>query len=113
MHSASIYIKGDKKAPDGEANPLPTKPQDVLILLDTVENQMYGSKLLPVVTTVRWDINSDLDVNKQPVTFLPLSSQQISCIQVTFLDINFEKLNLSDYTATIQLHFKPKIEKWK
>ena len=51
--SASIYRKRDKTTLDAEANPLPTTPQDVLILLHIVENQMYCSKILPVVTTLR------------------------------------------------------------
>ena len=84
------------------------RPRDVLVLLDVIENQVYTSRLAPILDKLRWDINSSVTLEKRSVVYLPVWAQELNFLRVTLVDGLLRNINLPpNYVTTLRLHFKP------
>ena len=87
---------------------IPFKGHELLVLLDIVENQIYGGRVCPVLIHTPWDFKTDLFVQNSSVTYLPLNRTDVSEIRVTLVNEKLEEVNLKDYVVVVRLHFKPR-----
>ena len=85
------------------------KGQELLVLINIVENQIYGNRLAPVLVHSPWDFKSDLYVQKSSVAYLPLNCTDVSEIRVTLLNEKLEEIILNNFSVVLRLHFKPRI----
>ena len=87
---------------------MPSKGHELLVLLSILENQIYGTRVLPVLLHIPWDFKSDLYVKNNSVCYLPLNCQDVSEIRVILLNEKLEEIKLKNFAAVLRLHFKPR-----
>jgi len=90
--------------------PIENDDREILVLLDIIENQIYGECMAPVLQDLQWNLNTDLRKNIDSVLYLPLNCDVVTQIRVTLTDEKLHKLtNLNKYISILKLHFRPRI----
>ena len=83
--------------------------QDVLVLLDCLEGQIYGNRIVPVLDQISGDINTGLNFENRSLIYLPLLCQDVDHFRVTITNKKLQELFLPGYYTVLSLHFRPRV----
>jgi len=89
--------------------PIEYDNRQLVILLDILENQIYGEIMAPILAQIPWDLKSDIRFKDESVVYLPLNSNVLSYIRVQLTNEQLATISsLTGYTSVIKLHFRPR-----
>ncbi|CAG7820871.1 unnamed protein product, partial [Allacma fusca] len=81
---------------EDEIIPVESKSKRLLVLLNCVENQFYKNRSAPVLAEIAMstDQNTEVEIEFNPVSFIPVNSQQLQILRVDFVDEYFQPWDL-------------------
>ncbi|CAG7816711.1 unnamed protein product [Allacma fusca] len=80
-----------------------SKSKRLLVLLNCVENQFYKNHFAPVLAEIAMSTDQNMEVEKEfnPVSFIPVNSQQLQILRVDFVDEYFQPWDLSNAETSV------------
>ena len=89
--------------------PVDRNARELLVLIDIIENQAYGNRMVPVLDQISWDYKSAIKAARDPVVYMPLNCDVLSNVRVTLTNEILQILPfLRSHQAVLKLHFRPR-----
>ena len=82
--------------------------EPLLLLSNISKPTAYGQQRLQILQTFVYEASQDKVIEKrfQPITYLPLMTNNIDMIHLQITNLNYEPVNLQDCTTIICLYFR-------
>ena len=95
---------------ENEPTPSEGEPTKLLICSDIVKEMPYGKRLVNLLREIplTYDLNKEVEVDFNPVQYLPLTSAQVNQIRINFMDEYLRPVELTNKATSVTLEFRPK-----
>ena len=95
---------------ENEPTPAQGEAKRLLICTDIVKEMPYGKRLVNLLREIplTYDINKEVEIEFNPVQYLPLNGSQVNQIRVNFVDEQQRPVEFANKSTSVTLEFRRK-----